>query len=682
MKFEMMVRCSTSRNLDGQDLIDEDIRDPPDAFRFGVVAVIVFLFCGGGLLFYEVMGWGHIIYTQHSVGFGLICYFFMYLDWTGQFYYFQRWFERPMCGVPGGTIYSFLFFVIGTVCYILRQLWMQAVVEEGTSTYNNIWYASYGALFFSYVFFFGSIMASWNMFSYYSSQETWCQSLMVLMMFPYCCLLIVRFLRPLPMGNTTYWYRRMPSKGIVESVIGVLLVGFMLFIVLGGIVVVLFAEFCRNAEKIGIELALLIFGVFSMTILLTPLAPGSIVDACGGFVFIQIYHVLLKKSFFESWLIGIVCCCILHWIGACCQWWIGTWPCVQISLNNTLPIGMLAASDAVLRTAGWFQVGAIGYVFMDTANGLNQGRINMEFWTQLFSEWACVPAALSLVTLGATIAAPDLDWAIVAVPLLMICSSLVQSAGSLFGASRLAGSTQSQDYWMSREKWITMQHFRWEFGAICTMTGYAADIYELKSTAFSGQSRCLYEKVHKIHTKFLQNNAKEGCTTAEQNSFFEQYIDSLTEVRHDHYAALAKHFARIDGKPSQMEDKGYIIYEELEEPTLNFFASDSDEASFGEYVYFIIMLLMFWMCFNTFPVTLEGSVRRGLKELDNVKEIGWISFAIFSGMTGFYYHREILANTGALCSCLSYAFCECCAFDERIETMFVTYDWKAPDQTN
>merc|ERR1712093_730926 len=120
------------------------------------------------------------------------------------------------------------------------------------------------------------------------------------------------------------------------------------------------------------------------------------------------------------------------------------------------------------------------------------------------------------------------------------------------------------------------------------------------------------------------------------------------------------------------------IYEELEEPVLNFFHSDSDEASAAEYMFFIVMLLMFWMCFNTFPVTLEGSVRRGLKELGNVKEAGWASFTGFSLMTLFYYHREISANMGALCSCLSYTLCECCAFDESIETMFVTKKWDAP----
>lgn len=80
-------------------------------------------------------------------------------------------------------------------------------------------------------------------------------------------------------------------------------------------------------------------------------------------------------------------------------------PCVQIWGNFTLPVEMLAASDAVLRGANFIKVGAVGYIFMDTANGLNQGRINMGFWVQLFSEWPAWPNALGLVSLGASIAA-------------------------------------------------------------------------------------------------------------------------------------------------------------------------------------------------------------------------------------------------------------------------------------
>lgn len=62
---------------------------------------------------------------------------------------------------------------------------------------------------------------------------------------------------------------------------------------------------------------------------------------------------------------------------------------------------MLAATDSCLQDAGCIKVGIVGQVFMDTANGLNQGRMNMEFCTQFWSEWASIPSAVSLVTLGA-----------------------------------------------------------------------------------------------------------------------------------------------------------------------------------------------------------------------------------------------------------------------------------------
>ena len=42
-------------------------------------------------------------------------------------------------------------------------------------------------------------------------------------------------------------------------------------------------------------------------------------------------------------------------------------------LNIYMPVEMLSTTDAVLGDAGWFQVGLIGYVFLDTLNGLNQG---------------------------------------------------------------------------------------------------------------------------------------------------------------------------------------------------------------------------------------------------------------------------------------------------------------------
>ena len=121
-------------------------------------------------------------------------------------------------------------------------------------------------------------------------------------------------------------------------------------------------------------------------------------------------------------------------------------------LQFFLPTFVLAASDSTLKTANWFQAGIIGLCFMDTANGFNQGRVNMvnfqtrmilsqkvlsrsmgntkgtrsfktiklkkniekrvafeEFWTQLCSEWVCWINGLAYVTLGCAIPLSGLE---------------------------------------------------------------------------------------------------------------------------------------------------------------------------------------------------------------------------------------------------------------------------------
>ena len=160
---------------------------------------------------------------------------------------------------------------------------------------------------------------------------------------------------------------------------------------------------------------------------------GSIVDACGGFVFAQVLVINAGMSIWAAWGIGFVAVVCLHFIGACAQWWIGSWRAVQIWGNSNLPVELLAASDAVLRTANFIKVGLVGFIFMDTANGLNQGRINMEFCTQFWSEYANIPNGFALVSLGASIAADGMNnyshlasFTTVAIPLLLLLATFVQ----------------------------------------------------------------------------------------------------------------------------------------------------------------------------------------------------------------------------------------------------------------
>merc|ERR1719510_2855054 len=114
-------------------------------------------------------------------------------------------------------------------------------------------------------------------------------------------------------------------------------------------------------------------------------------------------------SFFSATAVSIIMVVALHYTGACFQWMIGRLPFAQQWMNRSFPIEMLATSDAVLGDANWFKVGLVGFVFLDTMNGLNQGRIEMEFWTQLFSEWGAWCNAIVLCTFGATVALPSLE---------------------------------------------------------------------------------------------------------------------------------------------------------------------------------------------------------------------------------------------------------------------------------
>lgn len=249
---------------------------------------------------------------------------------------------------------------------------------------------------------------------------------------------------------------------VLDGILNVISFLFVFLVVLSGIGIPLFAEFGQNANKMGTPLAFTLLGILSLAVMLTPLAPGNIVDVCGGFVIVQILIFQERLSFWESWVIAYFSICVLHFVGACAQWCIGKQPCIQAWGNSTLPVPMLAASDAVLKEANFFRVGLIGYIFMDTANGLNQGRINMEFWTQLLSEWVCFLNALPLVSLGATVAVSgdkSLEWTRLALPVLLLLASCWQMLGTSFGANAMGSSTDTPQYWQSREKWTLIQFF-------------------------------------------------------------------------------------------------------------------------------------------------------------------------------------------------------------------------------
>lgn len=255
----------------------------------------------------------------------------------------------------------------------------------------------------------------------------------------------------------------------------------------------------------------------------------------------------------------------------------GTWRSIQVWGNTNLPVEMLAASDAVLRGADFITVGLVGYLFMDTANGLNQGRVNMEFWTQLFSEWPAIPNALGLVSFGATIAAPAIGldgygWTLDAVPLLIIFSTVVQAIGFTFGTRKMAGSVDKPEYWCAREKWTMVHYFKKECGYIPTMAGWEHDLFNLASNQDNicqEFSDVLFDKIEPIHNNYVKRRNKLKDAQKRLN-LYKKYLLDLHEIREDHYAQFSDHIDKA-------LEKKWLIKEEVTIKKKGYFDVDFEE---------------------------------------------------------------------------------------------------------
>ena len=112
--------------------------------------------------------------------------------------------------------------------------------------------------------------------------------------------------------------------------------------------------------------------------------------------------------------------------------------------------------------------------------------MDMAFCTQFWSEYASIPNAIGLVSLGTILAIPSFgtetvdnyDWAEDAIPLIFMITSLWQMIASSWGAKELLASSGTVPYWTALEKWATVQYF-YSKGYVPTHKGWENDIYQL-----------------------------------------------------------------------------------------------------------------------------------------------------------------------------------------------------------
>lgn len=339
-----------------------------------------------------------------------ICILFLFLNLCDKFHKFHEFFSK-MCCNRGPIIFIALTIIFGLIEYILWSLEDEQLLltanDIGSDNFrisliiiDIVWYLCF-------FFLFCCCMSNWPTISYYFSESVWLQGILYMSIIGYLFIWICRKLRkPNEKRDIISWYKIHDSYRIICEIMKVTSWLFLIFIILFGIITPIFGEGVKYVSSFGTMYAIGGYIILSFAVMLTPLMPGSIIDIAGGFLFV---YVLVENHKFHislAWIIAVFSIILLHYAGACAQWFIGSMRVVQFYLNRTLPPELLAASDAVLETAHCGIVGLIGYIFLDTANGLNQGRINMEFWTQLCSEWSAIPNAFAVVSLGATIALP------------------------------------------------------------------------------------------------------------------------------------------------------------------------------------------------------------------------------------------------------------------------------------
>lgn len=376
---------------------------------------------------------------------------------------------------------------------------------------------------------------------------------------------------------------------------------------------------------------------------------------------------------------------------------IGRLPFAQQWMNRTFPIEMLATSDAVLGDANWFKVGLVGFVFLDTANGLNQGRIEMEFWTQLFSEWGAFPNGMCLVTFGATLALEGIgcsdqstgcsnyNWTAQAIPLLFIMSGITQILGTSFGAGALAGSLDTDKYIMSREKWCIV-HRMMGVGYIPTKTGWQEDVYELAKTNKRGDVP-YFEKACNLQKEWLEKRKK--CQSALEvtkavETFKQERWIPLRYKQHMKY--LLRKVMTMEKYDTELF-KEYFIKKEKEDLQskigLWYDVETNQKKKILQCVLVVILTICFYFGIFGFYMALdfEKASNEGLDFLWNIEWYYWISAGVFVLVSCIYYLNSVKRSLIGFFGGILY-FLRCCPVEKNIETGFLTPVWERPVQIN
>jgi len=519
--------------------------------------------------------------------------------------------------------------------------------------------------------------------SYYSSTSEWIQSFLYLTIIGGIALENARWLRP-PKDDEHYhcWHKRNDTDDYVAGLFIVMNLGFLGSITVGILVPVL-AEVSSWASEQNMLIACLLFGIVAFTMLLHPLAPGTGIDVLGGFFFTFVFTNKYNMEFLTLYFITVAILVMLHYTGACIQWILGRMAFIQMWLNSILPTVLLASSDATLVGASWFEVGIIGFFWLDTLNGFNQGRINMSFWTQLLSEWTCLPNAFCFGAFGAAIAAQgisslqDQTWTQTAVPLFIIAGSGFSYAGFFWALTVMGGKMSNKTFWNSREKWEAKRYWG-ERGYAATKLGWnEKDIFQLRSlgsTWEGDEDKGLFAKIYQKQLEFVIDSELEKNVKAKLE-LVDKFEQECYEIRQEHFKLLEEHLDEYvkDGYMEKIppKDVAKTYWDDV---------NDHPWKRKLQIGILVTLILSFWsMVSGLFMgVAIDVAVQEKTNALKSVSKVTWFGLAWFFVVFNLYWIQATMHSCKKIVNSIRYLLACCPKANDRMETTFSTPQWTVP----
>jgi len=416
----------------------------------------------------------------------------------------------------------------------------------------------------------------------------------------------------------------------------------------------------------------------------------------GGFILVKILmHESQGYNFFEAFTFSFALVTVLHFVGSCMQYGIGRIKAVQKWANFALPTDMLAASDSVLGEANCLMVGIVGQVFMDTLNGLNQGRMNMDFCTQFWSEYASIPTAFSWVATGAVLSVQGesgYDWADEAVPLCVLMAGIWQFVGTTFGGHKLLQANGDEKFWKSKEKWETVQYFS-KIGVRATTEGWKNDCFCLVKK--HELDSCLFERIKPVHEDYMASitepqpmsgmstpgkNPESACSKSVRDKILQKrYNSSRRRERMAHWSNLEKKYfvKKVDQLCVAKPHKNWFVTFEVESQNTRQDVSGEKEI-FGKHIWQFMTVLIAALtgCYSYLKIAkdieTEEVVQGGLEALKDVSGLAWGVFAVYNIIVLMYYRRSCFNSIySGWYFTLNILRCKCCKSEEQnLETVF------------